>query len=190
DELKSSLNSREDLMRLSYEEKSANMSYSAAKGNLAPAVNGYAKYMTNNTFPNINNDYGSYFVGIALKYSIFDGGKDSSEREKARLTWAQSSLQVTKAKEEADLALEKAYLTVKTKNKIFIEKKKSSELADAIDEKYQIMYENALTPLSERLKKLAEKTEARAQMIGANADEINAIGELRIYSGLDLMEAK
>ena len=189
DELTNSIETREDISSVILQEKYANKMYSSAKGTLSPTINAFAKYATNSSSLTTSNN-GSYYVGLALKYPIFDGGKDSSEREQARLNWTKANLAATQAKEDAKLGLEKAYLSVQTKQKIYTEKQKASELADELDEKYQIMYENGLTPLYERLKRLAAKAEARADMINAGAEAIYAVGELRVFSGFQLMENK
>lgn len=127
-----------------------------------------------------------YYMGIlGIKYTIFDDSR-SADLEKSKIELNKTKLNLNQLEDGIKLDLEKSLLTLKAKEKIYIEKQESKELSYEVLEQSKLMYKNQLIPMTELLKQEASYRENEASLIMAKYEKSIAQARLKLAIGESL----
>ncbi|MCK5293190.1 MAG: TolC family protein, partial [Arcobacteraceae bacterium] len=181
------IDKRDDLSWMKYNTKTMKEKIDFESANQYPTIGMHLEYGYNND----NIDYDTlkqdYYIGvIGLKYNLFDGGLNSSLKQRAKINYNKTKIYFNQMKDGINLEIEKNLLTLLTKQEIYKEKQKAIILAKKILKKSEIMYKNSLINMSNLLSQQALLQKARAEMIMAKFDVSIATAKLKISCGESL----
>lgn len=183
----SAISSRDDLKWMQHNTKTMQQKVKYEQSDNYPMIGAHIEYGFNDDeLRNINNDKDYYTAAIGLKYKIFDGLNSSSNIEKAKLDYTKTKHYLQYMTDGIKLEVEKAYLTLGTKQSVLKEKIKAQNLADDVLEKSQEMYKNQLMKMSDLLMQQANAQKARAEVIMAKYEATVAAAKLQLSIGNSL----
>ena len=109
----------------------------------------HLEYGYNNDSLDYDTSKQDYYIGaIGLKYNLFDGGLNSSKKQRAKINYNKTKIYFNQMKDGINLEIENNLLTLLTKQEIYKEKQKAITLAKKILRKSEIMYKNSLINMS------------------------------------------
>ena len=181
------LNMREDYKWMELNTKTLKSKIDFEKSSLFPTVGAQLEYGFNNdTFNDFDNDHDYYMAAVGISYKIFDGMVAKNKTQKAKLQYKQAIDYFEYMKDGILLEVEKSYYTMKSKNKILLQKQKAQKLAAEVLEQSRQMYENQLINMNELLTQQANEQKANAEAILAKYDAVLANATLKISLGKDI----
>jgi outer membrane protein TolC len=149
-----------------------------------PMIGAHIEYGFNDDeLSNIDNSHDYLTAAIGLQYKIFDGFSASTNIEKAKVEYAKTKHYLQYMQDGIKLEVEKAHLTLKTKQSVLKEKIKAQKLADEVLRKSQEMYKNQLMKMSDLLMQQANAQKARAEVIMAKYEATIAAAKLQLSIG-------
>jgi outer membrane protein TolC len=154
-----------------------------------PMVGAHFEYGYNDdSFSNTNSNHDYYLVAVGLKYTLFDGARISSTRERAKIEYNKFLHYYDQMKEGIKLEVKNNYLDYKSKTDIYNEKVKARDLSDEILIKSEEMYKNRLINMSNLLLQQSLTQQARAEAILAQYEQSIALGKLILSVGNSLKD--
>jgi len=156
-----------------------------------PMIGAHLEYGYNDDqLNNIDSKHDYYTAAVGLQYKIFSGFATSSNIQKAKLDYAKTKHYLDYMTDGIKLQVEKAYLTLKTKQSVLKQKLKAQSLADEVLEKSEQMYKNNLMKMSDLLMQQASAQQARAEAILAHYEATIAAAKLKLALGQNLKGEK
>lgn len=160
-----SVNNRDDFQWMQYNAQTMKKNIGLKESEYYPMVGAYVEYGMNDDTFSLDNDKDYYMGAIGIKYTLFDGNYRSSEKQKAKIKYTQTKLYLDQMESGIKLEIKNNMLTMKAKEKIYIQKQKAQALADEILYKSEEMYKNQLISMNELLLQQAKNQEAQANTI-------------------------
>lgn len=152
-----------------------------------PTIGGHLEYGYNDdTFNNIDNTNDYFTIALGLTYTIFDGNTKATNIEKAKTQYTKTKHYLQYMKNGIKLQVEKAYLTLQTKQSVLEGKIKAQNLANEVLRKSQEMYKNQLIKMSDLLIQQANAQKSRAEVIMAKYETTIAAANLKLSIGNSL----
>jgi outer membrane protein TolC len=148
-----------------------------------PMVGAQVEYGFNDDKFSINSDKDYYLGAVGLTYTLFSGSVNSVKKQKAKIAYNKTKHYLDYMKNGIKLEIEKNYLTLQTKQKVFLQKQKAEALAQEVLEQSQEMYKNHLINMSNLLMQQANHQKAKAEMIFAKYEQTLAMAKLKISLG-------
>ncbi len=149
-----------------------------------PMIGAHLEYGFNdNQLNNLKSTKDYYTMAVGLEYKLFDGFKTSANIQQAKIAYEKTKHYLDYMKSGIKLQVEKALLTLKTKQSVLKEKIKAKTLADEVLVQAQQMYENQLMKMSDLLMQQALAQKARAEVILAKYEETIAAAQLKLALG-------
>jgi outer membrane protein TolC len=124
---------------------------------------------------------------LGVKYTIFDTSRDV-DLQKSKIELNKTKLNLNQLQNAIKLELEKAFLNLKAKEKIHLEKIEAKELSFEVLEQSKLMYKNQLISMTELLKQEASYRENEAELIMANYEKSIAQARLKLALGKSLRD--
>ncbi len=179
------LTNREDLKILEFSKKGMKKNIDLVKSSYYPNVYSHLEYGFNDDSITFDSDKDYYIGMLGIKYSLFNGTR-SKDLQKSQIKLNKAILNLNQLKDGIKLEIEKTYLNLYAKNRIFKEKKEAKELAYEVLEQSKLMYKNQLIPMTELLKQEAIYRENEASLIMANYEKSLAQARLKLVTGKSL----
>jgi outer membrane protein TolC len=152
-----------------------------------PMIGAHIEYGYNDDeLSNIDNSHDYLTAAVGLSYKIFDGVTTSTNVQKAKVEYAKTKHYLQYMQDGIKLEVEKAHLTVKTKQSVLKEKIKAQNLADEVLRKSEEIYKNQLMKMSDLLMQQANAQKARAEVIMAKYEATIAAAKLQLAIGNSL----
>ncbi len=152
-----------------------------------PTIGAHVEYGYNNdTFSDFNDEHDYYLGALGLSYTLYDGAVSSSKSQKAKIEYNQALNYFEYMKDGIKLEIEKNYLTLKAKQKVFRQKQKAQKLAAEVLEQSTQMYKNHLINMNDLLMQQANEQKANAEAILAKYEATMAAAILKISLGEEL----
>jgi outer membrane protein len=181
------LENREDIkwMELNTKTLKSKIDYESSKK--YPVIGAQVEYGYNNDdFSDFDNDHNYYLGAVGLSYTLFDGAVTSSKAQKAKVEYNQALNYFEYMKDGIKLEIEKNYLNVQAKQKVFKQKQKAQKLASEVLIQATEMYKNHLINMNELLMQQANEQKANAEAILAKYESTMANAVLKISLGEEL----
>ena len=155
-----------------------------------PTIGAQLEYGYNdNSLGVANADHHDYYMAaVGLSYTLFDGSVSSSKNQKAKIEFKKTLAHFEYMEDGIKLEVEKNLLTLESKSKILVQKKKAQNLSDEVLVQSQEMYKNHLINMSNLLMQQANQQKASAETIMAKYEESLAAGVLKVSLGQALKE--
>jgi outer membrane protein TolC len=180
------LNNREDIQWMQLNTKTLQSKVDFESSVKYPTIGAQLEYGFNDNSLNINSDHDYYMAALGISYTLFDGGTSSSKIQKAKIEHKQALDYFEYMQDGIKLEIEKNYLTVEAKQKIYTQKEKARALAQEVLEQSKQMYQNQLINMSELLTQQANEQKANAEAIMAKYELNLAQAILKISLGEEL----
>jgi outer membrane protein TolC len=181
------LNNREDIRWMELNTKTLQSKIDFESSVKYPTIGAQVEYGYNdNSLNNIDSDHDYYMAAVGISYTLFDGGISSSKIQSAKIEHKQALDYFEYMKDGIKLEIEKNYLNVQAKQKIYTQKKKARTLAQEVLEQSRQMYQNQLINMSELLRQQANEQKANAEAIMAKYELNLAEAILKISLGEEL----
>jgi len=178
---------RDDLTWMKQNTKTMQKKIEFEKSANFPMIGAHLEYgFEDDKFNNIDNKKDYYTAAVGLEYTIFTGFKISSDIQKAKIEYAKTKHYLDYMTEGIRLQVEKAYLTLKTKQSVLKEKLKAQSLAEEVLVQAEEMYKNQLMKMSDLLMQQAQAQKARAEAILAKYEATIAAAQLQLALGQKL----
>lgn len=152
-----------------------------------PNVYSYLEYGVNDDNITFDSEKDYYMAMLGVKYTLFDQRR-KIEKEKSQIEFNKTALKQNQLKDSIKLEVQKVFLKLKTKNKIFKEKKETLALAFEVLEQSKLMYKNQLLSMTELLKQEASYRKNEATFIKAKYEKTLAQARLLLTIGKTLKE--
>lgn len=187
--LDNALENREDLKMLQYSKEGMQKNVELNKSSYYPSVYSHLEYGFNDDKISFDSNKDYYIGMLGIKYTLFDNTR-AKDLEKSQIQLNKTNLNLNHLKDAIKLEVEKALLTLNSKEKIYKEKKEAKELAYEVLEQSKLMYKNQLIPMTELLKQEAVYRENEAALIMANYEKSLAQARLNLVTGKSLRNKK
>ncbi len=151
-----------------------------------PTIGLQLEYGFNDDSLNVSSDKDYYLGAVGLSYTLFDGSVQSNQIQKSKIAYKKTQHYFDYMEDGIKLEIEKNLLTLNTKEKILIQKRKAQTLSDEVLLQSQEMYKNHLINMNNLLMQQANNQKARAQTIMAKYQTALAAGKLKISLGKSL----
>jgi len=149
-----------------------------------PMIGAHFEYGYNdNQLNNIDSSKDYATAAVGLEYKIFEGFKTKNAIAKAKLDYLKTSHYLEHMKNGIKLQVEKATLTLKTKQSVLKEKIKASNMENEVLEQSNEMYKNQLLKMSDLLMQQAKSQKAKAEVIMAKYEATIAAAKLNLALG-------
>jgi outer membrane protein TolC len=156
-----------------------------------PMIGAHLEYGFNDDeLINIDSKHDYYTAAVGLQYKIFSGFERSSNIQKAKIAYAKTKHYLEYMTDGIKLEVEKALLTLKTKQSVLKQKLKAQNLAEEVLEKSEEMYKNNLMKMSDLLMQQASAQQARAEAIMAKYEATISAAKLKLSLGQNLKGEK
>lgn len=182
---KYALKYRDDLKMLEQNKIGMKKNINISESSYFPSVYSHLEYGLNDDTLTLDSNKDYYLASLGIKYTLFDNSRKYSI-QKSKIEFNKTSLNFNKLKDAIKLQIEKAYLNINSKEKIYKEKKEAKELAYEVLEQSKLMYKNQLISMTELLKQEAIFRENEASLIMAKYDKSISQANLYITIGKNL----
>ncbi len=182
-------NNREDFKWMRYNTDTMKTKIQFDSADERPMIGAQLEIGNNdNSFNSFDGDHDYYLGAVGLSYTLFDGDINSIKKQKAKIDFYKTKYYFDYMKDGIALEVEKNILTLQTKRKVLIQKKKAQNLSNEVLIQSQEMYKNHLINMSILLMQQANQQKANAQTIMANYEQSLAAAILKISLGQTLNE--
>jgi len=184
---KESIENRVDLKMLDISKDAMEKNVDLNKSSFYPNIYSHLEYGFNDNTLNFDSSKDYYMGLVGLKYTIFDTSRDA-DLQKSKIELNKTKLNLNQLQDAIKLELEKAFLNLKAKEKIHLEKIEAKELSLEVLEQSKLMYKNQLISMTELLKQEASYRENEAQLIMASYEKSIAQARLKLALGKSLRD--
>ncbi len=153
----------------------------AAKDSYIPDVTGLARYSYQSGVPLLVHNFGSF--GFSLTYDLFDGGRRNAEIKDARIQLTEAQVNLDKAVDEAEVAIESAYDKVEQSENLVKVIQQALDLRTEVARLADRQFEQNAALASTRAEAHARLTSARASLIQTTLALSIAQGDLKRIIG-------
>ncbi|MCK5110035.1 MAG: TolC family protein [Arcobacteraceae bacterium] len=180
---------REDFKWMKYNTDTMKTKIDFDGADLYPMIGAHIEVGNNdNSFNSFEGNHDYYLGAIGLSYTLFDADISSIKKQKAKIAYKKTQHYFEYMKDGIALEVEKNMLTLQTKKKVLIQKKKAQNLSNEVLTQSEEMYKNHLINMSNLLMQQANQQKASAQTIMANYEQSLAAATLKISLGQTLKE--
>ena len=155
-----------DMQKVRLGLKITDMNVKLKKSGFYPTVGAFGEYGSSDDKPfNDFFDKDSYTFGAQLKWNLFNGGKTSSEVQKAKIKRLKMLEQLKLAKDGLALKIRQIITQVKSKDFYIKAKSKELKLKKRIYKTYEEKYKEGLVKISDVLIKNSEELKALMELL-------------------------
>jgi outer membrane protein TolC len=184
---KEAIENRVDLKMLDISKDAMEKNVDLNKSSFYPNLYSHLEYGLNDDTLNFSSSKDYYMGLLGVKYTIFDTSRDV-DLQKSKIELNKTKLNLNQLQNAIKLELEKAFLNLKAKEKIHLEKVEAKELSFEVLEQSKLMYKNQLISMTELLKQEASYRENEAELIMANYEKSIAQARLKLALGKSLRD--
>ncbi len=184
---KEAIENRIDLKMLNISKNAMEKNVDLNKSSFYPNIYSHLEYGVNDDSLNFSSSKDYYMGLLGLKYTIFDTSRDV-DLQKSKIALNKTKLNLNQLEDAIKLELEKAFLNLKAKGKIYLEKIEAKELSFEVLEQSKLMYKNQLISMTELLKQEASYRENEAELIMASYEKSIAQARLKLALGKSLRD--
>jgi len=174
---KEAIQNRKELQSMEYRLKSSKEAVTAANSNWFPTVslfgNVYYQKPNQRYLPLKDIDHGSWDVGIALSWDVWNWGYNSSQTTQAEQNYLQAQTSLSELKDAVQVEVYQSYLTYKRSFDKVDVSKKSVEQAD---ENYRIMQQK----YDEQLATSTDLIDAEVSVLQAKTNLTNSLVDYQL----------
>jgi len=174
---KEAIQNRKELQSMEYRLKSSKEAVTAANSNWFPTVslfgNVYYQKPNQRYLPLKDIDHGSWVVGIALSWDVWNWGYNSSQTTQAEQNYLQAQTSLSELKDAVQVEVYQSYLTYKRSFDKVDVSKKSVEQAD---ENYRIMQQK----YDEQLATSTDLIDAEVSVLQAKTNLTNSLVDYQL----------
>ncbi len=184
---KEAIDNRVDLKMLDISKDVMEKNVDLNKSSFYPNIYSHLEYGFNDNTLNFDSSKDYYMGLLGVKYTIFDTTRNV-DLQKSKIELNKTKLNLNQLQDAIKLELEKAFLNLKAKEKIYLEKIEAKELSYEVLEQSKLMYKNQLISMTELLKQEASYRENEAELIMASYEKSIAQARLKLALGKSLRD--
>ncbi len=184
---KEAIDNRVDLKMLDISKDAMEKNVDLNKSSFYPNIYSHLEYGFNDNTLNFDSSKDYYMGLLGVKYTIFDTTRNV-DLQKSKIELNKTKLNLNQLQDAIKLELEKAFLNLKAKEKIYLEKIEAKELSYEVLEQSKLMYKNQLISMTELLKQEASYRENEAELIMASYEKSIAQARLKLALGKSLRD--
>lgn len=184
---KEAIDNRVDLKMLDISKDAMEKNVDLNKSSFYPNIYSHLEYGFNDNTLNFDSSKDYYMGLLGVKYTIFDTTRNV-DLQKSKIELNKTKLNLNQLQDAIKLELEKAFLNLKAKEKIYLEKMEAKELSYEVLEQSKLMYKNQLISMTELLKQEASYRENEAELIMASYEKSIAQARLKLALGKSLRD--
>ncbi len=178
---------REDFKWMKYNTDTMRTKIDFDGADLYPMIGAQLEVGNNdNSFDSFDGKHDYYLGAIGLSYTLFDADISSIKKQKAKIAYKKTQHYFEYMKDGIALEVEKNMLTLQTKRKVLIQKKKAQNLSNEVLTQSEEMYKNHLINMSNLLMQQANQQKSSAETIMAKYEQSMAAATLKISLGQTL----
>lgn len=186
---KKALDNRDEIKMQNYIKDAMQKNIELNNASYYPSIYSHLEYGFNDNTLTIDKDKDYYLAMIGLNYSLFDNTRNI-KKQKSKVAFQKTSLDLEKLKDGIKLELEKASLDLKSKEKILKEKREAKNLAQEVFDQSTLMYKNQLIPMTNLLEQEANLRKNEAELIVAKYENSLAQAKLALVLGENFSNKK